>query len=81
MANECPERIEEANTLMREAEQALAQGTSTIDRAVVQEKLKAAQALVHEAEMLHNASDHDASVDKAYAALAAAKEVRSWLKP
>jgi hypothetical protein len=36
---------------------------------------------VAEAQALHNANQHDASVEKAYAALAAVKEVLNTLKP
>jgi len=81
LADECPERIDEAQALIRQAEQALATAHAGPDRATLQEKLQEARASVDEAQALHNANQHDASVEKAYAALAAVKEVLNGLKP
>ena len=81
LAEECDERIAEANTLIGEAEQALARGGATANRAAMEAKLKTAKALVDEALTLHNSNAHEASVEKAYAALAAVKEVLKELKP
>jgi hypothetical protein len=81
LADECPERIDEAKALIRQAEQALAQRGTPADRADIQEQLKAVQALVQEAIELHDSNAHDPSVEKAYAALAAVKEVLKALKP
>jgi len=81
LADECPERIGEAKALIRQAEQALAQRGTPADRPGMQEKLKAVQALVEEAIELHDSNAHDPSVEKAYAALAAVKEVLKVLKP
>lgn len=81
IADECPERIDEANALIREAEQALAHGGAIADRGVLQEKLNAAKGWVDEAQTLHNSDDHDASVEKVYAALAVVKNVLKSLKP
>jgi predicted DNA-binding protein (UPF0251 family) len=81
LADECPERIDEAQALIREAEQALATAQVGVDRTALQEQLQAARASVAEAQALHNANQHDASVEKAYAALAAVKEVLNTLKP
>jgi hypothetical protein len=73
--------IDEANALIREAEQALAQRGATADHTVIADKLKASKAFVEEAVTLHNTNAHDPSVEKAYAALAAVKEVLKALKP
>ncbi len=81
LADECPERIAEAQALIGQAEQALATGQTSADRAALQAKLEQVKALVDEAQTLHDANDHDASVEKAYAALAGVKEVLNALKP
>jgi hypothetical protein len=64
-----------------QAERALATGQASADRAALQAKLEQVNALVDAAQTLHDADDHDASVEKAYAALAGVKEVLNALKP
>lgn len=81
IADECPERIEEANALIREAEQVLVEGGTMADRPAILEKLQRVKAFVDEALTLHNNNAHDASVEKAYLALATMKEVLKVLKP
>jgi hypothetical protein len=81
LADECPERIAEAQALIGQAEQALATGHTTAHRVALQAKLEQVKTLVDEAQTLHDANDHDASVEKAYAALAGVKEVLNALKP
>jgi ATP/maltotriose-dependent transcriptional regulator MalT len=80
-ADECPERIEEAQALIAQAEQRMAAAPAGVDRAALHDKLTQARALVAEAQALHAANQHDASVDKAYAALASVKEVLQTLNP
>lgn len=80
-ADECPERIAEAEALMGQAEQALTQRGDTAERATLQAKLQEARAQLEEAQTLHTTEQHDASVDKAYAALARVKEVLQSLTP
>jgi hypothetical protein len=67
--------------LIGRAEQALATGQTTADRAALQAKLEQGKALVDEAQTLRDANDPDASVEKAYAALAGVKEGLNALKP